>query len=125
MPPSRVALALVAFLAASAAAGSWPVQAAETAQPSGLSSFLSQQQRAMLLMEYRGRWHSMSREEHRALRNKLRDEWLAMTPKQREKRRAELQAQWDALPGVEKMLINARMERYQERRAKKKKRRES
>lgn len=123
LPPSRIALALLAVLTVGAAALPWSALGTETVQPSGLSAYLSQHQRAMLLLEYRSDWHSMSREEHRALRNKLRDEFMALTPEQREKRRAELQAQWDALPGIEKMVIDARIQRWQDRHARKMKRR--
>jgi hypothetical protein len=119
MSSSRIAIAFAAALVTGAAALVPAAQGAEATQDhsSGMHGFLSPQQRAMLMLENRGQWKSMSQDERRAAREKMRDTWLAMTPAERDTRRAALQAKWDALPQDQKDAINARIQQWAQRRS--------
>lgn len=82
----------------------------------GMRAFLSPQQRAVLMMENRDKWKSMSEDDRHAAREKMRNDWMTMSQADREKKRAELQAKWDALPQAQKDDLNARIQRWAQRR---------
>jgi hypothetical protein len=117
MSSNRLAFAFAAMLATTVLPFAAIAQAADAAQDhsGGMRGFLSPQQRAMLMMENRGQWQTMSQDERHAAREKMRNSWLAMTPVERDARRAALQAKWDALPQDQKDTITARIQQWAQR----------
>ena len=109
------ALMLSAGLVLSAAAvvpSTYAAADRSQSQQGGMRGFLTPQQRAMLMMENRDQWQTMTQDQRHAARDKMRADWMAMSESDREKKRADLQAKWDALPQAQKDALNARIQQW-------------
>lgn len=113
---AAIAFAFTSLLTLSSAPAAFADNAPATDQ-GGMRGFLTPQQRAVLMMENRDKWKSMSEDDRHTAREKMRNDWMAMSQTDREKKRAALQAKWDALPQAQKDELNTRMQRWAQHRA--------
>ena len=74
-----------------------------------LGGFLTPEQRAMLVLEFRDQLKDKAPQERQAFRRAQVQKLIAMSDSERQTFKADLQARWEALPPRQKARIEARL----------------